>query len=156
MNILKLIGYTLFVQANGQLKQYTRIFFSFNERYEIICCSITNKIPSVNSKNIERFYIQLKNRLLNEIIKEIENNFNEYLLSIQHEYIILVYYQLQLERFFIYKEVIESFKNINCERKTNKKGNEVYFENICENKCYLNEKLDEFEQKKTNTENHLC
>ncbi|WUR03169.1 uncharacterized protein VNE69_03378 [Vairimorpha necatrix] len=112
----------------------------------------------IKNNNVKIFTVNCKNKSLNEIITEIENKIRGVLGFPNNKLYVLFYSEYQfrdsigLDNSITMKNIVETIKKINRERKINKKGWEIYYENICLESGYLEEIFFKTSKNNVNTE----
>ncbi|WUR02592.1 uncharacterized protein VNE69_02117 [Vairimorpha necatrix] len=150
MNFLKLL--TAFKFVNADIKLYDRFF-------EVV----TNKIKlkdydefypfkryfKVYMHNIKGstflkcvFEINYKNRSVDDITVEIEENLRSIIGLTYDNSIILLYDSLDLKFYEFFKSVIENITKINEQRRKAKKAWEIYFSSISEKASHINQMIN--------------
>ncbi|WUR05018.1 uncharacterized protein VNE69_12003 [Vairimorpha necatrix] len=107
------------------------------------------------------FIINCGNKSLNQIITELEEKIQSFISFPYNKEFVLFYseYQLgdsiSLDGTITMENVIETIKKINSQRKINKKGREIYYENICIESGYFEDIIKEISENKVNVEHAI-
>ncbi|WUR04242.1 uncharacterized protein VNE69_07307 [Vairimorpha necatrix] len=128
-------------------KRYASIGI-YTDHYNIgngnILIEVTLSFDTKNN-NHKNSIINCKNKTLNEIIAKIEEKIQDFVSLTNNTSLVLFYNESQLndsislDYSITFKNIIETIKNINCKRKINKKGWEIYYENICIESDYFDD-----------------
>ncbi|WUR02694.1 uncharacterized protein VNE69_02215 [Vairimorpha necatrix] len=153
-NLLKKIYYRDYVVFNPY-KIHIIVNLKYNESKKIIYIDIEEKASNAKTRIKDSCIIEYYDKTANDITFEIEQyiiNILKYNFSCS---INLIYDSLNSLTCLLIKEVIETIKNINSLRKVNKKGWDIYYDNICEANDFLLDVIDEFQKEKNNSEMYM-
>ncbi|WUR03576.1 uncharacterized protein VNE69_05165 [Vairimorpha necatrix] len=124
-------------------KPITKVTIRFIESEKMIHLDIEQNLSDDSKKITRNFMFLYEDKSLIDITEDIEVYLGSMLKFPIEESVNLIYDSITIKNCSFFKDVIENISNINQERRENKNGWEIYYDNICDNNSYLAEVLNE-------------